>query len=287
MTTVFDHHTETEANHPAPAAPVRARSRRARLVLLNAVVGLVGAAGLVGAPPKAQADVLTKLPENADKIEKRYAPVYDYDKDGCYVTAAIGRDGKVNPGLRLGGAVNGHCRDARQLDNANTYARAKCNNGWCAIMYANYHEKDQASNGVGEIAGGTNGHRHDWEHVVVWVTADKVEFVSRSVHKGWKVDSRSKVRFEGEHPKLVYHKEGGFTHYYRLANESDDAIENVTGHWFRPSIVGWNGYPSDFRKRLMDADFGSASIKINDKNFNNALNDAMPKVIPFNPFGAH
>lgn len=283
MTTGFDPLIGTEASLFPSADPVRARSRRSRRVLLTTVLGLIGAVGLVGAPLPARAEILTKLPEKADDIEKKYAPAYDYDKDGCYVTAAIGADGKLNPGLGLGGAVNGHCRDAPQLDNANTYARAKCNNGWCAIMYANYHEKDQASNGVGEIAGGTNGHRHDWEHVVVWVSEDQVKFVSRSVHKGWQVDDRSKVRFDGDHPKIVYHKDGGFTHFYRLANESDDAIENATGRWFYPAIVGWNGYPNDFRDRLMNADFGSASIKINDKNFNNALKDAMPKGIPFNP----
>ncbi len=283
MTTVLDHQTRTGALHPAPAVPLRARSQRSRRTLSTAVVGFVGALCLVGAPPTARAEVLTLLPQNADGLEQTYSPAYDYDKDGCYATAAIGSDGRLNAGLKLGGAVNGHCRDAPQLQNANTYSRAKCNNGWCAIMYASYFEKDQSSNGVGEIAGGTNGHRHDWEHVVVWVQNDQVQYVSRSVHGHWEVDDRSRVRFDGTHPKVVYHKEGGFTHYFRLANANDDAVENVTGGWFFPRLVGWNGYPNDFRDRLMNADFGSATIKINDKNFNKALNDAKPAGIPFDP----
>ena len=57
---------------------------------------------------------------------------------------------------------NGHCRDSWDLDNTNAYSRVKCNNGWCAYMYALYFEKDQAALGPGSA-----GHRNDWEHVVV------------------------------------------------------------------------------------------------------------------------
>ncbi|PDY58491.1 hypothetical protein CN449_26715 [Bacillus thuringiensis] len=48
---------------------------------------------------KAYADVIKALPQNASNIELEYAPVYDYDTDGCYATAAISPDGTTNPGL--------------------------------------------------------------------------------------------------------------------------------------------------------------------------------------------
>ncbi|MFJ8113630.1 NPP1 family protein [Streptomyces sp. NPDC096132] len=35
------------------------------------------------------------------------------------------------------------------LTNANTYARAKCNNGWCGIVYSLYFEQDQVYPGIG------------------------------------------------------------------------------------------------------------------------------------------
>ncbi|MEU7339561.1 NPP1 family protein [Streptomyces sp. NPDC007074] len=215
----------------------------------------------------AQADVITALPQNADGLEQTFSPAYDYDGNGCYTTAAISPDGYVNPGLGLGGAVNGHCHDRAQLDHANTYSREKCNNGWCAIMYASYFEKDQSSDGVGEIAGGANGHRHDWEHVVVWVQNNTVKYVSVSQHKGWATYGRSSIRFDpsGTHPKVVYHKDGGLTHDFRIANAGDDnPVENVTGGWFYPRLVGWNGYPSvDFRNKFVyHTPFGAASIKI-------------------------
>ncbi|MCS4277040.1 hypothetical protein M2390_002234 [Mycetocola sp. BIGb0189] len=270
----------------ASAENTAPRSARVARKIVLALLGAACAAILaLGAAPSAQAQVFQPLPQNADGLEQTFSPAYDYDTDGCYATAAISASGQINSGLGLGGAVNGHCHDAPQLQNANTYSREKCNNGWCAIMYASYFEKDQSSNGVGEIAGGSNGHRHDWEHVIIWVQNNQVKYVSRSVHSGWQVDPASNVRFDGTHAKVVYHKEGGFTHYFRLANASDDRVENVTGGWVYPRLVGWNGYPSDYRNRLLSANFGSATIKIGDQNFGYGLNAGKPAGISFNPWG--
>ncbi|MFI5979882.1 NPP1 family protein [Streptomyces sp. NPDC051555] len=229
-------------------------------------------------PALASADVLPSLPQDADGLEQTFSPAYDYDRDGCYATAAISGDGRLNPGLKLGGDVNGHCRDAAQLQNSNTYAREKCDNGWCAVMYASYFEKDQATLGPAAI-----GHRHDFEHVVVWIKDNQVQYVSTSQHSGWKWYPRSAVRFDGTHPKAVYHKDGASTHFFRLANSNDEPPENHTGGWFHPRLVGWNGYPAGLRDKLMNADFGAATIKITDGRFGDALNAAKPP-IPFNAY---
>ena len=118
-------------------------------------------------------------------------------QDGCYNTAAISPDGTLNPGRKLGGDVNGHCRDPPQIENANLYSRAKCNNGWCAIMYAGYFEKDQATLGPAAI-----GHRHDWEHIIVWVQNDVVQYVSTTQHSGCKWYPRSKVNSKTHHQEF-------------------------------------------------------------------------------------
>lgn len=52
-------------------------------------------------------------------------------------------------------------RDPPQLANSNAYSRKRCNNGYCAVMYEYYFEKDQAV--AGTFLG---GHRHDWENIV-------------------------------------------------------------------------------------------------------------------------
>lgn len=254
------------------------RQRWARVRRVAATAGLGAAALVMTLPAIAVADVMPPLPQNADGLEQTFSPAFDYDGDGCYATAAISSSGALNPGRGPGGAVNGHCRDYAQLQNSNTYSREKCNNGWCAVMYAGYFEKDQATLGPAAI-----GHRHDFEHVVVWIKDNEVQYVSTSQHSGWKWYPRSQVRFDGTHAKVVYHKDGASTHFYRLANGNDEPAENHTGNWFYPRLVGWNGYPAGFRDKLMTADFGSATIKISDGRFGDALNAAKPP-IPFDPY---
>jgi necrosis inducing protein (NPP1) len=74
--------------------------------LSTLAMALLGAMTLVvGLPASAHASVLTLLPQNADGLEQTFSPAYDYDGDGCYATAAIGADGTLNPGLKLGGGA--------------------------------------------------------------------------------------------------------------------------------------------------------------------------------------
>ncbi|WP_049576381.1 NPP1 family protein [Streptomyces sp. SBT349] len=253
-------------------------TRRRRLGRIS-FVGFACAVALVFVfPGTALADPPGALPANASGLEQTFQPAYDYDTDGCYPTPAIGADGAIAPGLALGGDVNGQCRDASDLDNTNGYARSKCNNGWCAILYGLYFEKDQVTLGPGAI-----GHRHDWEHVVVWVQNDQVQYVATSAHGSFSVAPASAVQFDGTHPKVVYHKDGLGSHAFRLANSGDEPPENHHGGWQFPRLVGWEGYPSDYRDRLSQADFGSAVFGLKDGNFGNHLAGAMPSGIPFDP----
>jgi hypothetical protein len=245
----------------------------------SAIVTAIGAAALVLAvPTTASANVLTLLPQNADAVEQTWSPSYDFDTDGCYSTAAIGADGTLNPGLPLGGAVNGHCHDLAQLTNDNTYSREKCNNGWCAVVYASYFEKDQDTDVL------PIGHTHDWEHVVVWTSNNAVQYVAVSQHSSFSLLPASSILFNGTHPKIVYQKDGAGSHDFRFANTNDEPPENVTGTWFFPRLVGWNGYPAGYRDKLMNADFGEATIKINDANFDWYLATTLPAGIPFDPW---
>ncbi|MFF1451275.1 NPP1 family protein [Streptomyces sp. NPDC058274] len=263
----------SEGTTPRPKRSGK-RLRRSTLAGALSAVALV-----VALPTDANANVLTLLPQNADILDQTYSPAYDYDTDGCYTTAAIGADGTINPGLSLGGDVNGHCHDPAQLNNANTYSRSKCNNGWCAVMYASYFEKDQATLGPAAI-----GHTHDWEHVIVWINNNQVQYVSVSQHSSYALAAAADVRFDGTHPKIVYHKDGVSTHDFRFANTNDEPPENATGGWFFPRLVGWEGYPAGYRDKLMNANFGEATIKIKDGSFNDNLSYAKPSGISFDPY---
>lgn len=264
-------------NDTLPSKARRDRRRRAGRV----AAVLAGAVALViGVPATALAAPPPALPGNASDMESRFQPAYDYDTDGCYATPAIGPDGAIAEGLKLGGDVNGNCRDLSDLDSTNSYARSKCDNDWCAVMYASYFEKDQAA-----LGGGSAGHRHDWEHVVVWVHNDQAEYVSTSEHGGFKVHKSADLPFEDTHPKVVYHKDGVSTHCFRAAKNDggDEPPENHKGAWQYPTLVGWDGYPEGLRDKLTQADFGSATLGIKDDQFNGHLEKAKPSEIPFDP----
>ncbi|MGP3971541.1 NPP1 family protein [Streptomyces sp. 6N223] len=243
---------------------------------------LTGALALVVAlPGTALADPPPALAASAEALEDAFQPAYDYDTDGCYPTPAIGPDGIVNGGLNPTGDLSGECRDAWDLDNTNGYARYTCNNGWCAIMYGLYFEKDQA------LAGSSvGGHRHDWEHVVVWVPEGQAEaeYVATSAHGDFNVYGRDQIQWDGTHPKIVYHKDGIGTHAFRPATTGDEPPENHEGAWQFPALVGWNGYPGDLRDRLSQADFGSATFGLKDGSFSTHLERALPAGIPFDPY---
>ncbi|MFD5316750.1 NPP1 family protein [Streptomyces sp. NPDC127098] len=251
----------------------RAHIRRAALVIGGALALVVGLPGIALAdPPRA-------LPANADALERTFQPAYDYDTDGCYPTPAIGPDGTLNGGLNPSGALNGQCRDAWDLDNTNGYARTRCDGEWCAVMYALYFEKDQA------VAGsGLGGHRHDWEHVVVWVRNDQAQYVATSAHGDFDIYRADQIRWDGTHPKIVYHKDGVSTHCFRPANSNDEPPENHEGTWQYPPLVGWNGYPAGLRDRLGQADFGSATFGLRDASFASHLDRALPDGVPFDPY---
>lgn len=260
------------AVHQEDAVQTRSLIRKSSLTLGSAIVLVIACAGsALAAPP-------TALPANADALEQMYQPAYDYDTDGCYPTPAIGPDGTINGGLKPTGSLSGQCHDASDLDNTNGYSRYKCDNSWCAIMYALYFEKDQAlaNSSIG-------GHRHDWEHVVVWVQNGQAQYVSTSNHGDFTVHSVDQIRWDGTHPKIVYHKDGLSTHCFRAANSNDEPPENDYHTWQLPDLVGWNGYPAGLRDKLSQYDFGSANFGLKDGNFNSHLETAMPAGISFDP----
>lgn len=97
---------------------------------------------------------------------------FDFDTDSCYNAPAVGPDGSVNPGRDTceitdpGDAVQ--CRQESYLDSNNVYVRSRTNNGWTAMLFGYYFEVDARST--------CGGHRHDWEHVVVWLEGEDIRY---------------------------------------------------------------------------------------------------------------
>ncbi|MGH8880442.1 MAG: NPP1 family protein [Stackebrandtia sp.] len=234
-------------------------------------------AALFAATP-AFADPPAALPASFAEADGKWQPAMDYDTDGCYSTPAIGPDGTVAEGLNNSGALDGNCRDQSDLDNTNAYSRSKCDDsGWCAYLYDYYFEKDQAVAGVDCC-----GHRHDLEHIVVWVNNDQAEYVSTSEHGDYATHPASDIAWEGNHPKIVYHKDGASTHCFRPAG-GDEEPENHYGSWQYQDLVSWDNFPGGIRDTLVNADYGSASLAIKDGAFEDNLAKAKPDGIDFDP----
>lgn len=215
-------------------------------------------------PPKA-------LPKKATANDLKFQPAMDFDTDGCYNTPAIGPDGTINPGLDAKNTgVASDCHDLSDLQNNNVYSRARCNNGWCAYVYDYYFEKDVV---LPNFPFDGVGHRNDWEHIVVWAQNGEAKYVAASQHGDYEIKAASDVRWDGTHPKMVYHKDGVGSHDFRFANADDDNIENATGQWFFGDLVSWNGFPSTgLRDKLVAYDFGSATLALKDDQFAGNLN---------------
>jgi hypothetical protein len=206
-------------------------------------------------------------------------PSMDFDMDGCYNVAAISAAGVINPGLPHNFVgLNSECRDASDLTSAanNVYVRQRCNGDWCVYLYDYYFEKDVAIPHFVDV-----GHTHDWEHIAVWVRNSKAEYVAVSQHGEYEIKPAADVRWDGEHPKVVYHKDGSSTHCFRFATQGDDAIENHTGAWFRGPLVSYNGFPGNVRNLLFAHDFGQANIALKDESFPGNLDRARPDGITF------
>ncbi len=251
---------------------------------LTAAAFAASSAMVVGFAPPAGAEPPGALPAVAPDADRRWQPALDFDSDGCYSTPAISPDGTLNPGLATRGALDGGCRDRSDLAVTNTYSRARCRQGWCAFLYGYYFEKDQVLPGLDCC-----GHRHDWEHIVVWVEGDALDgrarYVSVSQHSGWETRAAADVRWQGDHPKAVYHKDGVATHCFRFATSGDEPPENHEGDWRVTGLIGWDDFPSGVRDILAAADFGAATFKLTDARFADALTRAKPPGVPFGTTG--
>ncbi|KAL2019550.1 hypothetical protein VTK56DRAFT_9517 [Thermocarpiscus australiensis] len=257
------------------------RSQNSPLLLLAALAPAALAAPALNLTRRAP-NPPTALPQRATADDLRWQPSLDFDTDGCYNVPAIDAQGNIAQGLPYewtGLATD--CHDPSDLDNNNVYSRQRCNGDWCAYLYGYYFEKDVA---VPYFTGPLAGHTHDWEHIQVWVrrSTDTAEFVAASQHGNYEVRAAADVRWDGEHPKMVYHKDGVSTHCFRFANEEDDAIENDKGVWFRGALVSYNGFPSaELREELFAHDFGEALIDFRDDTFAGALTKGKDPSIVF------
>lgn len=196
-----------------------------------------------------------------------FKPAFDFDQDSCYNAPAVGSDGVVNPGRDTCDSTNtpsDPCHQPSYLESNNVYVRSRCNNGWCAQLWGYYYEVDSS--------GGCGGHRHDWEHVVIFTEGEEIRYVAASAHGGYETRAVGEYLEVNGHPKIVYHKDGDATHAHRFAKDDDEPPENATGEWFYGDIIDYNGFPSDdLRAAMIGNDWGNGKIDFSDVRISDAL----------------
>lgn len=125
-------------------------------------------------------------------------------------------------------------------------------------MYAWYMPKDSPSSGF--------GHRHDWEHAIVWLSSASasatVQGVAVSQHGGHETSTSPPM--DGDTPLI------GYTAYWPL-NHQMVFTEEVGG--VQP-LVAWESLTEAARTALSEADFGDANVPMKEANFAGRLEDA-------------
>ncbi|MCF1598722.1 NPP1 family protein [Streptomyces muensis] len=259
-------------------AKLRRRSRIAKAALiLGSVAGLT-----VSMTGSANAAIMNPLPWNASTFQNKYMPLFDYDDNGCLPATAVDASGRLNGGLQPTGSITGGCR-TNHLAKANTYAQSKCQNGWCAYVYALYFEKDQAQNGVS-----WGSHRHDWECVVVFQKQgeERPRYLAASRHGGFSTHPINEVPMDGNHVKIVYHKDGSSTHAFRFAKWGEVPRVWGNGNWDTPTLVTMENMAKTPRDALWDTNnkkydnhWGKANFPLTNNLIDN-INKARPSAVP-------
>jgi hypothetical protein len=243
--------------------------------LLIAATGAI----MLAQPATAQAQgwpaPVAPLPERATALDKRFQPAIDFDTDVCFNVPAVNASGGVSAAASTYATrPPATCRNPNYLATSNVYARARCNNGYCARVYSYFWQSDFS-------------HAYDWESIIVWTTdqgtSSTVVGVTRGSHGKWdtRATSGGQLRFQsdatGEHVKLVFHYETwGFSHLWRFSTDGDEPPENGTGRWVVQPLVSWNGYPSrSVRDTVSNYDFKGATFDNKDARFSGVLAAAL------------
>uniref|UniRef100_H3G806 Necrosis inducing-like protein NPP1 type n=1 Tax=Phytophthora ramorum TaxID=164328 RepID=H3G806_PHYRM len=178
-------------------------------------------------------------------------------RTGCVPYPAVNELGETSGGLQTSGSPRGGCRGSGH--GSQVYGRSTWYNQVWAIMYSWYFPKDSPASGM--------GHRHDWEHVVVFIDnpdlpEPKILGCSVSSHDGykkynpcppWVIDGTSvKVRYK---------------HSWPLNHDLDTTGDGGTFQ----DLIMWNQMTDNARRALNETKFGKANTPMNDWNFHSKV----------------
>ncbi|EMD88421.1 hypothetical protein COCC4DRAFT_65170 [Bipolaris maydis ATCC 48331] len=174
--------------------------------------------------------------------------------NGCVPFPAVNAAGDTSGGLNPSGGENSGCSSS----TGQVYARSTTYNGAFAIMYAWYMPKDSPSGGL--------GHRHDWENIVVWLSAASttatIRGVAISAHGNYQKETSPPL--EGTRPKI------GYRAYWPL-NHQLIPTNDLGG---QQPLIAWDSMTAAARNAIQNTDFGAATPAFRDGTFESALAEA-------------
>lgn len=129
-------------------------------------------------------------------------------------------------------------------------------------MYSWYMPKDQTVDGVT-----TGAHRHDWENVVVWLSAAAADASvlggAASGHGDFKKTTGA-LPGDGTAPQVEYFASFPTNHELQFTQTAGSALE----------VSDWDAMPAAAQAALQNTDFGSASVPFKDGSFEDNLTKA-------------
>ncbi|EGZ29376.1 hypothetical protein PHYSODRAFT_468315 [Phytophthora sojae] len=182
--------------------------------------------------------------------------------NGCHAYPAVDEAGQTSGGLKTKGAPSAGCKGSGW--GSQVYGRSGWYQDVWAIMYCWYFPKDEPSSGI--------GHRHDWEHVVVWIDNPDVENPkilagTPSAHSGYhKYAPPNAGTVDGVTTKVAFE-----SHW-----PMDHALDSTTEGGDFQDLIMWDQLTDNARRALNSVSFGSADTPMNDGNFQAELGRAWP-----------
>nr|L7NCQ1.1 RecName: Full=NLP effector protein 13; AltName: Full=Necrosis-inducing protein 13; AltName: Full=Nep1-like protein 13 [Phytophthora capsici]AEJ88244.1 necrosis inducing protein NPP13 [Phytophthora capsici] len=131
-------------------------------------------------------------------------------------------------------------------------------------MYSWYFPKDSPSTGL--------GHRHDWEHVIVWidnpeVPEPKILGVTPSAHSGYSSQVPPDAdKVDGSSVKVKYLSKWPINHALESTGEGGDFQD----------LIMWTQMTDAAREGLSKTGWGKANVPMVDGNFEAKLGKAWP-----------
>uniref|UniRef100_H3G5R1 Necrosis inducing-like protein NPP1 type n=1 Tax=Phytophthora ramorum TaxID=164328 RepID=H3G5R1_PHYRM len=173
--------------------------------------------------------------------------------NGCHPYPAVNYKGETGGGLKTKGAPSAGCKGSGW--GSQVYGRAAWHRDVWAIMYSWYFPKDSPSTGL--------GHRHDWEHVIVWIDNPDVEnpkilAVTPSAHSGYsKQVPPNADSVDGTSAKVEYKSKWPINHALESTSQGGDFQD----------LIMWDQLSENARRALNSVPWGDANTPMNDGNF--------------------